>query len=98
MVRVETPRKPRNAGGPYGPGSLTSSLNLKEEDPCGSKVRVASMPSTKKLLGDIRMTSMVPRRSSTVMVLGGVSLGSTGNIEENVWSPPPKKASKIDQG
>ena len=25
-------RKPRNAGGPYGPGSLTSSLNVKEEE------------------------------------------------------------------
>ena len=27
-----SPRKPQNVGGPYGPGSLTSSLNLKEEE------------------------------------------------------------------
>ena len=32
LVRVDSPRKPRNAGGPHGPGSLTCSLNLKEEE------------------------------------------------------------------
>ena len=32
LVRVDSPRKPRNAGGPHGPGSLMRSLNLKEEE------------------------------------------------------------------
>ena len=32
MVRIVSPRKPRNAGEPHGPGSLTSSLHPKEEE------------------------------------------------------------------
>ena len=34
---VEIPRKPQNTGGPYGPGSLTRSPSLKEEDGEGER-------------------------------------------------------------